>query len=379
MITIDWFAPAYKAGGPVQSVVNMIEQLSGDSAQFWVFCSDEDLGEGRMAGIEVDCWVTYNQYTKVWYASRPNRSLTLFEKLLASIQPDIIFINGIFSRSFSWMPLRAGSSAKKIIAVRGMLHPQALQQKALKKSVYLKFWKYLVKKQAAVCVGSTEEESKFIRNQLGDKIPIFIASNFPRFCPEISPVVKKKGALVLISIAIISPMKNYLEVLKALLGSKQQIQYHIYGAIKDRDYWKSCQEIIKQLPSNVSIRFHGDIPPYQVSEKLSEAHVFILPSESENFGHAIFEALSTGRPVITSNNTPWKDLGSQQAGVNVSGNMPQNLAASIDMFSEMEQEAYNSWVKGAVSYAAKAIHLNDIRKQYETLFGLTLTQTDRNE
>jgi hypothetical protein len=28
-ITIPWFLPAYKAGGPVQSVANMVEQLGG--------------------------------------------------------------------------------------------------------------------------------------------------------------------------------------------------------------------------------------------------------------------------------------------------------------------------------------------------------------
>ena len=35
---------------------------------------------------------------------------------------------------------------------------------------------------------------------------------------------------------------------------------------------------------------------------------FLLPTGGENFGHAIFEALSCGVPALISDRTPWRDL-----------------------------------------------------------------------
>ena len=42
--------------------------------------------------------------------------------------------------------------------------------------------------------------------------------------------------------------------------------------------------------------------------------LFVLLSHSENFGLSIAEALSFGLPVITTTNTPWKDLKKYNCG-----------------------------------------------------------------
>src|SRR4051812_27875022 len=44
MLFIDWFVPAYKAGGPIRSIANMVRNMSDEYA-FYVVCGAKDLGE----------------------------------------------------------------------------------------------------------------------------------------------------------------------------------------------------------------------------------------------------------------------------------------------------------------------------------------------
>jgi glycosyltransferase involved in cell wall biosynthesis len=100
------------------------------------------------------------------------------------------------------------------------------------------------------------------------------------------------------------------------------------------------------------------------------AHVFVLPSKSENFGHAIYEALSAGRPVITSNHTPWNSLRENRAGMNVSITDTTELTEAIDYFALMNEEEFCQWQEGALRYAENAVDVEKIRKEYEVMFGM---------
>src|SRR4029077_18813526 len=48
--------------------------------------------------------------------------------------------------------------------------------------------------------------------------------------------------------------------------------------------------------------------------RLSEHHFFFMPTANENFGHAIVEALLAGCPLITSDQTPWRELARRGVG-----------------------------------------------------------------
>jgi len=116
------------------------------------------------------------------------------------------------------------------------------------------------------------------------------------------------------------------------------------------------------------VNYHGDIAPGKIATALAANHVFILPSKSENYGHSIIEALYAGRPVITSNNTPWNKLEAGKAGINISLTDKQELVNAIKNFTVMSQEELETWSSGARDYAEKAINIENISKQYDELF-----------
>ncbi|MEJ7627553.1 MAG: glycosyltransferase [Ferruginibacter sp.] len=370
LITIPWFHPAYKAGGPVQSIANMVNQFS-TGIEYFIVCGNTDLNDTPIEKLETGKWVVYNANTKVWYAEQNKRSDTLV-KITEKLKPDIIYINGMFSWHFTIVPLLFCKAKYKLISPRGMLHPGALSQKRGKKKLFLSLWKFFDLHKKATFHATDNEEKIFIEKNFGDEINTMVAGNFPRIF-SFGSSAKKKGVLKLVSIAVISPMKNHLLVLDALLNIPAIVEYHICGPIKDMEYWQKCLAKMKEMPVNISVIFHGEVPPSGIEEVLNKGHVFILPSKSESFGHAIFEALSSGKPVIISHTTPWQQLKEKKAGINVNLNI-NSIADSIAFFADMVQEEYSEWSHSACDYSKKAIDFDILKDQYANLFTLPVLE-----
>jgi len=199
-------------------------------------------------------------------------------------------------------------------------------------------------------------------------VKIWVAGNFPKVLDYLLPPTKQKGSLTLISIGLISPMKNHLLVLQGLKECAYNIQYLIYGPVKEVSYWKECEQLIKEMPANIRVIYKGEILPDKIPEALQEAHVFILPSKSENFGHALYEAMTAGKAVITSEFTPWNNLKENAAGINVSIDNPNEILSAIDFFAGGNSETIEKWSKAVREFALRSIDTDHIKHQYLEMF-----------
>ena len=156
-------------------------------------------------------------------------------------------------------------------------------------------------------------------------------------------------------------------VLEALKKCSANIKYNIYGPVKDETYWQKCKAVIAELPTNITVQYHGEIAPGFVAKAIAQQHVFIMPSKSENFGHAIAESLSAGKPVITSNNTPWNNLEVNTAGINTDTDV-QSIAKAISFFAELNQFDYYGFVTGSKLYSIHNNKTPEKIKAYRKLF-----------
>lgn len=361
LVFIPWFQPAYKAGGPIQSVANLV--LSDTNTVYRILCSDRDL-DGSVLNVQSNCWISLNAASKVWYSSKG-----IARNLLRQAKGETLYINGIYSWHYNLKPILFSGAARIIVSVRGMLHPGALSQKSLKKKVYLALWKIFGLHKRVEFHATTPEEKGYIQAVFGNSVNVHVASNLPKRLPKLPVVAKRAGTLRLVSIALISPMKNIQIVLEALRNVTAEIQYDIYGPVKDKTYWEQCLHTMSSLPPNIQVTYHGDLLPSAVEKALKTSDVFILPSKSENFGHAIYEALTAGKPVITSHNTPWNDLHKAKAGCNVSlSSGTEEMTKAIKNFAAMEQAEFEEWANGARAYTDGAINLDEIKEQYEKMF-----------
>ncbi len=365
LISYDYFLPAYKAGGPIQSLSTMVKALDNDFA-FSVFCSNTDL-DGSKLMVQQDQWIEYD-HLHVFYASEQFLNPVNIVKFLKEKRPSALFINGIYSWYFNIVPLLLIKGTRNIVSVRGMLHPGALSQKSFKKKVYLLFWKLLRIHHKCEFHATTLEEKQFIEKVFGKRVKIWVAGNFPKVLNYQVPPAKQEGSLILISIALISPMKNHLLVLQGLKECAYNIQYLIYGPVKEAGYWKDCEQLIKEMPANITVVYKGEIHPDKVFEALKNAHVFILPSKSENFGHGLYEAMTAGKPVITSHFTPWNKLKENSAGINVSIDNLKELPSAIHFFAAANSEIIDKWSKAARAFALHSVNVQTIKHQYLEMF-----------
>ncbi|MEQ8711486.1 MAG: glycosyltransferase [Cyclobacteriaceae bacterium] len=370
LIFYDYFTPAFKAGGPIQSLSNLINFLS-DHYDFFIYTSNKDLDD-TLLEVKHDRWQSHPPTGMVYYSSKRRPSFSSVVDMIKPIRPDIIYINGLYSLANVIWPLyfvktRVGFDGTVVIAPRGMLSLSALAIKKWKKKTYLTILKFLIRKSKLNWHATSIEEKESIMDFLADPGKIVIAQNIPNIKPKVLKEPAEKMSplpLRLVTIAVISPMKNIYEVLEALGQLDFQVTYDIYGPIKDQGYWRECQRLISRLNGHIEVNYKRELEPDKVEETLYKYQVYVQPSQSENFGHSIFEALQAGLPVITSYRTPWVLLEESESGRNVEPNKEGIAAGLIELKKEIEQHK----LFRSKEYVKKYLESKDYLKMYRELF-----------
>lgn len=369
LIFYDYFDPAYKAGGPIRSLYNLVGLLRNEMS-FYVITGDKDHDAGALP-ITPDEWTNHVSGARVIYLSQKKRSYQIIKRLTEDVQPDYFYINGVFSKFSFILPLIIGNlkKIKTVVAPRGMLQQGALSQKGLKKKIYLFVTKPLFNKKIRWQLTTEEEFEDFIRLYPDYANSISIIGNVPTLTPTNTSLIKNDRIKITIgTIALIGPMKNHRLILESLQNIKYNVHYHIYGPILDEKYWAICQKLISTLPDNIVVEYKGELPPNKVAKAISTFHYYIQPSKSENFGHSIFEALSMGIPVITSEYTPWNSLHEKRAGWNVSIANSDHLLDIMNAAFNQSVEEHKEFSKGARFLAKEYVENLNLKDKYITLF-----------
>jgi glycosyltransferase involved in cell wall biosynthesis len=374
LIFVDWYEPGFKGGGPIRSVANIVRNLQG-YYDFFIFTSDKDLGEQTpYKNITPDVW-TVTDSASIFYASPKSLNWKSICGIVKTIAPDFIYLNGMYAVHYAIYPLLIKrlniTSAKVILAPRGMLQSGALQFKSAKKKFFLKFLSLFSILRRITAHATDEQEKKDIYTQLPGIKDVYILSNFSS-TPTSSPlqINKEKDVVEVVFISRISPKKNLLFFILLLKDIKRTVELTltIAGNIENREYWAECLQAIAQLPENIVVDYIGPVINNEVCQLLDKHHIFILPTLGENFGHAIFEALSVGRPVLISDQTPWRNLSQVNAGWDLPLNAPQAFVDALNNVAEMDDETFKVWSNGAWQLANDYIKKSDLKNQYLKLF-----------
>lgn len=372
VIFYDYYFPAYKAGGPVQSIINLSNVLAG-TMNVHVICSAYEIDGSLLEGIETAQWNNVNG-VQVYYLTHDQKNNKFLRQLIDDIKADAFFINGMFSPRFSIMPLLLWhrvykGKVKLIVSPRGMLQKSALGQKPLKKALFIRLFKLLGLQKNINWHATDKQELQDLKAVFGAATTAVIIPNIPkRPAAEITPISKPANSLRLVFISLITEMKKLTFALQCLKDIDVEVTFDIYGPVKDPSYWQECQKEIELLPPNIIVRYLGDVKPTLVQQKFAEYHAFFLPTKGENFGHAIYESLSVGRPVIISNKTPWQDLEKNKAGFDIALDNKNKFIGAIMELYRMDADTYRLWCAGALKRASDFYFKHDFKEEYQELF-----------
>lgn len=354
---IDWYLPGYQGGGPIRSLANCVAALREDY-DFQIVTSANDHGARTpYAGITPDTWTTAPDGTPAWYCSGDAASYRHMRSILASTRFDTLYLNSMFSLRYTLYPLWIARStqpeATVILAPRGMLHAGALSLKPRKKRLFLGFLRLMGMHKQVVFHATDAQEVADVRRVFGEDVQVVLAPNLPEAQqPPLQLIPKAAGELRLLFLSRISEKKGLHLLLAALQSQTARIALDIVGPDAEPGYWARCEALIARLPANVVVRKLPPVPPAEGLAHQRAAHLFAMPTLGENFGHAIFEALSAGRPVLISDQTPWRDLEAQQAGLDLPLDNTTAWADAIAHYASMDAQAWEAQARGAYAYAS---------------------------
>ena len=363
LICIDWFLPAYKAGGPIQSVNNMVMHLKNEF-NFWIYTSNRDLNETlNLPSQSLNKWIEHDGFNII-YVDSSHQNIKFLKQLLQTNRFDIIYLNSLFSFKFSIQPLILAkqNNTKVILAPRGMIGAGALAIKPLKKKLFLKAFKILGFHKKLSWHATDKSELEEIKLHFGKQQKVVVAPNLSKKIFQLVPQKNKlQGHLKLFFLSRIAIKKNLLVALKALSLLQQDInvEFTIIGPVDETEYWNQCQSILNNLTNNLKVSYLGAIPNHELPKILNNQHVMILPTHHENFGHVIMESWQAGCPVIISKHTPWKNLESKQLGFDLDNNNLNSYVKAICHFVKMDQIDFDEWSEASFNFG-KAFSENEV-------------------
>lgn len=373
LIFVDWYLPGFKAGGQIRSCANLAMALK-DEMEVYIVTTDRDLGdEEAYTTVKIDQWNILENNLQVLYLSPGKKGFKAMQSIIRTINPDCIYLNSMFSFNFTLLPIEAcvfdQANAKLILAPRGMLHTGALQFKRLKKKIFFHAFKVRGLHKKVIFHATDLTENTDIKKVFGKKVHIEYIMDFPSYDQDEWKIIKKDpGFLRCIFVSRISPKKNLLFLLSVLRKVKANVVLSIVGPVEDEDYWKRCHEQMSIMPQNIQVHYKGAIPNHELSCIYKQNHLFILPTLGENFGHVIFESLLSGRPVLISDRTPWKNLSVNGIGWDLPLSDKRSFVNRIEEAAGWDQLHFETYSRASWQFAGNYFKDAALKSEYLKLF-----------
>lgn len=310
LMPTPFFPPAYKSGGAAKSVGNLVIAL-GDEYRFRVHSLSCDI-DGTSLDVNPTRDIGGSTITYHQPGSFGRREASEWID-----DADLLYLNGFFAPAFSLnIALARRLSGRRIppllVAPRGELFPAALGIKPIKKRFGLWATHAFGLYKDAMWQASTDEEAAAIEpvaRSLGQRAPVIhraadIASGV---LGDTNPEFREIPRIVFYSRVV--PVKNLPFAIRALAKVERPFKLDIIGPLEDPVHWVTCAGLIASLPAHHEVRQLGPLSPDKVGATLAEYDLYFVPTQSENYGHTIQEALAAGVPALISDQTPWRLTG----------------------------------------------------------------------
>lgn len=347
-----YYKPANIYGGPTTAISSLCEQLVKERAVLLeVYTTNangkEYLDVPLMQKIDVEgVPITYFPLTK--YFQHGFFSPPLIHALLRKIQNyDLLIIDGIWTLNAAILTrLAYAKRIPYILPLHGQLMPWAMNQKRVKKYIFMTFFgRYSLSHASGIhCASQIEADNLegYIK-----QLPIFVLQygiNTDRYI-----TLPPKGYLhTLFNIADNNPIIVFLGRLHPVKMPEIALYSWARSIIKDSHlvyigpdetnlkdsllHWASDQKCVDR------VHFTGLLQPSDVIAALSDADLFFLPSIMESLSIATIEAMISGLPLLLSDKVPLGNIAAQAGAARlITGGVGDYTSAIDGLFKRPEK------------------------------------------
>ncbi len=212
-----------------------------------------------------------------------------------------------------------------VVSPHGQLDPWILAGGSMRKRVI--GWLFEDKNlQTAACIHTTSRsEASHVRayhlNNPISVVPIGLDVSAYTTTADDATIIhcwpRLAGKKRLLFLSTIYPKKGLLRLAEAWCRMyKDWPDWHLVvtgvDISRDQDMAKA---MIADHGADGHVTFTGPVTDHPVKRQLLACcDLYVLPTDGENFGIGVAEALASGLPVVTSNTTPWRDLQRSECG-----------------------------------------------------------------
>ena len=356
-----------QAGGPANTLYWLNSELSGSEFMTNVLSTNFGLDSDVPLNIISENTSTPNHQVKFL----DNKSSEFLKIGMKAVQnSDIIQFSSLFFPPTLPFLVKAIIQGKKVIvSPRGELYPSALKIKPFQKKVWLGILGFFQKK---IQFHATNEfEVGIIKKYFPNAKGIITIPNFMKMTTRQRLEVNKDQFLF---IGRINPIKNIDVLIKSIAKSHvkldRSLKLIIAGSARlpyEIVYENELKNLVNSLNLQDSITFLGHIQGDEKDKLIASSYALVLPSQSENFGNVVLEALSQGTPVIASKSTPWKSLEENNAGYWAESSV-EGISNSIIQLSNLQEFEYSKLRDNAYSLCLSNFDIKSNIFHWENLY-----------
>ncbi|HDR1319161.1 TPA: glycosyltransferase, partial [Pasteurella multocida] len=180
--------------------------------------------------------------------------------------------------------------------------------------------------------------------------------------------INNQSRLRICFLSRIAKIKNLYFALEILQKIDFPVFLGIYGPLEDKKYWNACLSLISKLPSHIEVKYYGIVENTKVQETISNYDLFFVPTQGENYGHVFIEALSSGTPILLSDQTPWRNLKDKGIGWDIPLARKDRFIHALQMFNHLNVEKRQIIKQKCINFADNIINSKEVLDANKNIF-----------
>lgn len=321
-----YFAPAFRYGGPPQSILGLCRGLRSAGVDIEVLTtrangdreiSSDVVRRGDYEGVPV-------RYLELSFPRRYFNASGLSDALRQTLTSvDLAHLHGLWSFPF-WAAVRECRRAGVpfVVSPRGMLDRGSFGHHRWRKT--LLYWareRKNLRGAAFLHATSTSEKENLERLSLGPEIVCVPNGVTPPATAPDGRFREKLGLAdndgLVLYLGRLHPMKR-LDLLMSAVERVRTAKPSAHLVLAGPEDGLDVRELTRRASDPRRVTWVGELASEEKWALLSEADVLVSCSDSESFGMSVVEAMAMGTPVVTTKTCPWEEVQKARAGFWVS-------------------------------------------------------------